>query len=541
MLDHFKVGKGAGFPNHPHRGQATVTMMLKGTFKHGDNQGHSGYIHEGGVQFMKAASGLIHSEMPVQDKPTDPVPEGLQLWVDLPEGEKSAKPEYQEFSDEQLPRAYPQGNDGDVEIKVISGETNGVKSPVTVCAGCWYFDISLKKKGAQVFQDIPSNWNTFSYIISGNAKMGDKQGLKAHSTITFTKQDEQNGLQIEAEEDNTRLVLIAGEPLNQKVIQYGPFVLSSEEDIYKAFEDYQLVCSLLLPSIQQICQVHRECIRWTNTNIFIRNRQRGIHVHPAALFSILDHFMRRPMQQERVIGALLGSRSSESDVEVKSAFAVPHSENDEQATVDSEHLQSMLDLHLKVNPREVLVGWYATGSSLNAYSALIQNFFTQQNTQPYNAVHLTVDTQNFNFKDAVKGYLGSSLGPLPKMDNCVFQSLPVDLLVREQEKASLDALAAPPKQTLDDIPALRAALEKLSAQIDEVLAYVEKVVSGEVEGDAVVGKALLSAVQSLSTRFEEGDLNKILDAHIQDTKAVSYLADLIRTQADIASRLSLLG
>lgn len=221
-------------------GQATVTMMLKGTFKHGDNQGHSGYIHEGGVQFMKAASGLIHSEMPVQDKPTDPVPEGLQLWVDLPESEKSAKPEYQEFSDEQLPRAYPQGNDGDVEIKVISGETNGVKSPVTVCAGCWYFDITLKKKGAQVFQDIPSNWNTFSYIISGNAKMGDKQGLQAHSTITFTKQDEQNGLQIEAEEDNTRLVLIAGEPLNQKVIQYGPFVLSSEEDIYKAFEDYQL-------------------------------------------------------------------------------------------------------------------------------------------------------------------------------------------------------------------------------------------------------------------------------------------------------------
>lgn len=127
------------------------------------------------------------------------------------------------------------------------------------------------------------------------------------------------------------------------------------------------------------------------------------------------------------------------------------------------------------------------------------------------------------------------------MDNCVFQSLPVNLLVREQEKASLDSLTTTPKQTLEDIPALVAAIQRLSEQIDQVLAYVHKVVNGEIEGDAVVGKALLSAVQALSSRFEEGDLNTILDAHIQDTKAVSYLADLIRTQADLASRLSLLG
>ncbi|TIA82793.1 hypothetical protein E3P98_01189 [Wallemia ichthyophaga] len=491
MMDHFKVGKGAGFPNHPHRGQATVTLMLKGTFKHGDNQGHSGYIHEGDVQFMKAASGLIHSEMPVQDKPTDPIPEGLQLWIDLPEADKMSAPEYQELTDGQIPRAYPHGQDGNVVVKILSGESYGVSSPVRQRAGCWYFQVDLKEKGATYFQAIPSNWNTFAYIISGTAKMGNGENLAAHSTITFTKQQEQNGIEIEAKESGTSLVVVAGEPLNQKVIQYGPFVLSKEEDIYKAFEDYQLG----------------------------RNG---------------------PIQQDRVIGALLGSRSGERDVDIKSSFAVPHSENEEQATVDSEHLHSMLDLHLKVNPREVVVGWYATGSSLNSYSALIQNFFTQQSTQPFNAIHITVDTNNLNFSTGVNAYMGSSLGPLPKMDNCVFQPLPVSLLVREHEKASLDALTSTPSQTIQDIPALVAAVDRLSQQIDHVLAYVNKVVSGEIQGDAVVGKSLLSAVQALSSRFDEGHLNSILDAHIQDTKAVSYLADLIRTQSDLASRLSLI-
>ena len=213
--------------------------MLNGTFKHGDNQGNSGYIHPGDVQIMKAASGLIHSEMPVQEKADDPVPEGLQLWVDLPESEKMSKPEYQDLTDAQLPRAYPHGEHGDVVVKIISGESHGVKSPAKQCAGCWYFQIDLKKKGAKFFQAIPSSWNTFSYIISGSTKIGSSGTLPAHSTITFTKEDSQNGLEIEAQEDNTSLVVVAGEPLNQRVIQYGPFVLSKEEDIMQAFEDYQ--------------------------------------------------------------------------------------------------------------------------------------------------------------------------------------------------------------------------------------------------------------------------------------------------------------
>ena len=156
-------------------------------------------------------------------------------------------------------------------------------------------------------------------------------------------------------------------------------------------------------------------------------------------------------------------------------------------------------------------------------------------------MHVTVDTANLSFDSGVHAYVGSSLGPLPKMDNCVFHPVKATLLVREHEKSSLDALTNAPSNTVDDVPALVAAINRLSEQIDKVLEYVQNVIDGKVQPDSVVGKSLLSAVQALSSRFEEGDLNSILDGHIQDTKAVSYLADLIRTQSDIASRLSLLG
>jgi redox-sensitive bicupin YhaK (pirin superfamily) len=152
MLDHFHVGNGAGFPDHPHRGQATVTYMLEGSSRHEDSAGHKGTIVTGGVQWMCAGKGIIHAEMPVH-APGQPDPRGLQLWVDLPKQFKMVDPSYQELGPEEIPTAYPGGVDGHVRIKVISGKSHGVESPVRPLGGCWFFHAIFRSKG-QFFQEI---------------------------------------------------------------------------------------------------------------------------------------------------------------------------------------------------------------------------------------------------------------------------------------------------------------------------------------------------------------------------------------------------
>ena len=209
-------------------------------FEHGDNFGHKGVINQGDVQWMVAGKGVIHSEMPVQ-KPGDPTPTGLQLWIDLPKDEKFCAPEYQELTDKDLPRAYPQGESGPVEIKIISGDSHGVSSPIRQRGGCWYFDIKLKSKGANVFQPLPKGWNALAYILSGSLKTKDNKILNKFHTITLSNNEEEDGLYVESnEEEEARLILIAGKPLDQPCIQWGPFVLTSEEEIQQAFIDYRL-------------------------------------------------------------------------------------------------------------------------------------------------------------------------------------------------------------------------------------------------------------------------------------------------------------
>ncbi|CEH16673.1 PIRIN [Ceraceosorus bombacis] len=202
MLDHFRIGEGAGFPDHPHRGMTTVTYMLSGQVQHEDFAGHAGTIGPGSLQWMTAGRGIVHAEMPLHRDPKtnakleDPI--GLQLWIDLPQEMKSSEPFYQESAAQAIPTALPRA-DQPVEtegkawsIKVISGESHGVQSKVrTPDRGhCWYFD-----NGAWI------------------EHAGDVQ-------------------------EEARFVIIAGEPLKQNVVQHGPFVMTSKADIYQAFQDY---------------------------------------------------------------------------------------------------------------------------------------------------------------------------------------------------------------------------------------------------------------------------------------------------------------
>ncbi|TFY66148.1 hypothetical protein EVG20_g4942 [Dentipellis fragilis] len=238
MLDHARVSKGAGFPDHPHRGQATVSYMLKGESKHEDSAGHFGTIKAGGVQWMCAGRGIIHSEMPTETADS-PEPEALQLWVDLPKKFKMVEPSYQELDPDQVLIAYPQGPDGPVKIKVISGISHGVESPVRPLGGCWYFHVIFNRKGS-VFQSIPPGWTTFLYILNGNVTVGsDPTVHNQFYTLVLSAKGEETGVSITATADNTDFVLIAGEPLDQEVVQYGPFVMTSNAEIQQAIFDYR--------------------------------------------------------------------------------------------------------------------------------------------------------------------------------------------------------------------------------------------------------------------------------------------------------------
>ncbi|KAI3625676.1 hypothetical protein CBS9595_001037 [Malassezia furfur] len=266
MLDHFKIGEGAGFADHPHRGQTTVTYMFDGYMEHEDFAGHRGIIGPGDIQWMMVGRGIMHAEMPLhrdkEGKPL-PTPTGMQLWIDLPAASKKIDPSYQEFSGKDLPvqtprASEPKETEGEGwEVKVISGKSHGVESPVRLPenGGCYYMDIKLQP-GGWIFQDIPHTWNAFVYIADGKAKIGDSNevhdqyhtlilsnpGLKTDSAEEAKQVLSNNdGVRISNPTDKPlRAILIAGEPLDHPVVQYGPFVMCSKKEIFEAMEDFQM-------------------------------------------------------------------------------------------------------------------------------------------------------------------------------------------------------------------------------------------------------------------------------------------------------------
>ncbi|TFK64045.1 Mov34-domain-containing protein [Pluteus cervinus] len=264
----------------------------------------------------------------------------------------------------------------------------------------------------------------------------------------------------------------------------------------------------------------------------------NVTIHPVALFSILDHYLRRTDSQDRVIGTLLGTRT-ETEVEVKSAFAVLHSETSEQVAVDMEYHRTMYDLHHKVNTKEVIVGWYSTGSNLNTYSALIQNFYSQE-TAPHQAIHIALNTGVVEGETAgVKAYISSPVGVFPKPENCVFVPVPVELRFHEAERSGLDLLlnTATTSQPISDLELIETSIQNVSSMLDRVLTYVRAVLAGEKKGDPAIGRYLMDTLGASTEDLERGSFNTSL----QDTLMLSYLANLVRAQAEVSARLALIS
>jgi len=235
MLDAFGSDQAgdyiAGFPEHPHRGFETVTYMLHGRMRHRDSGGNEGMIVDGGVQWMTAGRGVIHSEMPEQ---LDGLMEGFQLWLNLPAKDKMRAPWYRDIPSEAVPRFT---NGDGVTVQVIAGETRGVKGAVQrEHTEPLYLDIEIPA-GVTFEQPIPQGHNAFLYVYRGEAVVAGK-GVGKTRMAVLDNAAGADGVRIKAVEP-TRLILLAGRPLNEPIAQHGPFVMNTTEELYQAFDDFR--------------------------------------------------------------------------------------------------------------------------------------------------------------------------------------------------------------------------------------------------------------------------------------------------------------
>jgi len=235
MLDAFGSDKPgdyiAGFPEHPHRGFETITYMLAGRMRHRDSAGNEGMITDGGVQWMTAGRGVIHSEMPEQN---EGLMEGFQLWLNLPASDKMVEPWYRDIPLEEVPRFTL---DDGVTVQVIAGSTHGVAGAVQRAhTEPLYLDLEIPA-GVTFEQPIPAGHNAFVYVFRGEAVIEGKGVAQARMAI-LDNAPGADGVRIKAVAP-TRLLVLAGRPLNEPIAQYGPFVMNTQAELQQAVEDFR--------------------------------------------------------------------------------------------------------------------------------------------------------------------------------------------------------------------------------------------------------------------------------------------------------------
>lgn len=239
LFDHFAFndpieGPISGFPMHPHRGIETVTYMLEGSVHHRDSLGNAGLIGPGDVQWMTSGGGIMHEEMPRRSPEGNVF--GFQLWVNLPAALKMSQPRYQEVSEDSIPIVERDG----AKVRVVAGVFDGVQGPVAeIAANPVYFDVQLSP-ATQFVQPIPEGHTTVAYVFNGRGTFGldaDNLGenVEAVNMVVFNDGDQ---LKVQAPPDaSVRFMLIAGEPFEEPIVPYGPFVMNTEAEIKQALAD----------------------------------------------------------------------------------------------------------------------------------------------------------------------------------------------------------------------------------------------------------------------------------------------------------------
>jgi redox-sensitive bicupin YhaK (pirin superfamily) len=231
----YEPGKAVGAPDHPHRGFETVTYVLEGEVVHEDSAGHRGVIKPGGVQWMTAGGGIIHSETPsaaVMEQGGRA--HGFQIWVNLPARLKMTRPRYQELSAEQIPSAT--SPDGLAHVKVIAGEAFGVRAAIDTHTPIVYQDIELQP-GADVTLGLDAAQRGLVYVFQGSALVGDAGKQVSDGQLAVLGAGDT--VRLRAQGEAGRMLLLAGVPLNEPVARYGPFVMNTQSELMQAFQDYQ--------------------------------------------------------------------------------------------------------------------------------------------------------------------------------------------------------------------------------------------------------------------------------------------------------------
>ena len=239
MLDAFGSDDAAdyigGFPDHPHRGFETVTYMIAGRMRHRDSAGNEGLLQNGGVQWMTAGRGLIHSELPEQEQGRM---EGFQLWLNLPAADKMGTPGYRDVASDEIPELALDG----VNARVIAGESHGVVGAVRKdVTEPLYLDLRFAPR-ASFEQALPAGHNAFVYVYRGGLVVESNESttaVPAQRMAVLANGADRDGVRLRAGDDGARALLIAGKPLNEPIAQYGPFVMNTQAEIFQAVEDFR--------------------------------------------------------------------------------------------------------------------------------------------------------------------------------------------------------------------------------------------------------------------------------------------------------------
>ena len=222
----------AGFPDHPHRGFETITYMLQGRIRHRDSAGHEGLVADGGVQWMTAGRGVIHSEMPEQREGRM---SGFQLWLNLPAKDKLREPWYLDVQGPEVPEFEHDG----VKCRVIAGASHGVTGAVQrEHTEPLYLDLHFAP-GARFEQPLPAAFNAFVYVYAGALKFDSGVSLPEARMAILTNTPGSDGVALQAQDQPTRAILVAGRPLGEPIAQYGPFVMNTENELRQAVRDFQ--------------------------------------------------------------------------------------------------------------------------------------------------------------------------------------------------------------------------------------------------------------------------------------------------------------
>ncbi len=235
LLDEIRSDEGsdyaAGFPDHPHRGFETVTYMLAGRMRHGDNKGNRGLLTPGSVQWMTAGRGIVHSEMPEQQ---DGLIWGFQLWVNLPAKDKMAAPRYQDIAPERIPEVALEGG---ARVRVLAGAFGATRGPVEgIATDPLLLDLALPPR-AQLAVPVPAGHSAFLYAFEGAVALGEPARDLERGTIAVL--GEGDAVLLGGGAVSGRALLAAARPLHEPVARYGPFVMNTEQEIRQAIEDYR--------------------------------------------------------------------------------------------------------------------------------------------------------------------------------------------------------------------------------------------------------------------------------------------------------------